>query len=277
MRRLFQFLYKYRALFVFLLLETVCGWLIIDHNSYQRIAFLKSSSQLVGGITSFTDDVAYYFQLRQVNEQLAEENARLRDEVSRYQQSLLFSVADYNPRPERIDQYHYLQAKVVNNSLLGFQNYLTINKGSLDGVTPGMGVLGPRGVVGKVRYVSRHYSTITSLLHSDIQVSARLRSTKNFGTLSWNQESYRKAELKFIPRHVIVSTQDTVETTDFNAVFPPGLLIGTVDTVNTQPNSTFHEISVALATDFNDLEFVYLIENRLREEKDSIELSTDGN
>lgn len=276
MRRLFQFLYKYRAFFVFLLLEAVCGWLVIDHNSYQRIAFLKSSSQLVGGITSFTDDVAYYFQLRSVNEQLADENARLRDEVARYQQSLLFSVADRSPRPERINQYHYIQAKVVNNSLLGFQNYLTINKGSIDGVTPGMGVMGPTGVVGKVRYVSRHYSTITSLLHKDIQVSAQLSRTGNFGTVSWNQDSYRYALLEYIPRHVVVKENDTVQTSDYNAVFPSGLLIGTVDTVITRPNGTFHEIKVELATDFNKLEYIYLIENLLREEKDSLELSTDG-
>lgn len=278
MTRLFQFLFKYRAFFIFLLLEVVCGWLIVNQNNYQRIAFLQSSGRIVGGITQTTDHIAYYFGLSSVNAQLAGENARLRDELTRYQQSLLFANIEQNPAPAVINQFHHEQAKVINNNLLAFQNYLTINKGRQHGVAAGMGVVGPNGVVGKVRAVSEHFATITSLLHADIFISASLGEKGSFGTLRWEGQSYEHAQLDFIPRHVQVLKGDQVLTSGYNAVFPPGVLIGTVDTVITEPNATFHNINVTLATDFSQLEYLYIIQNRLLEEKDSIEsLVPNGN
>ena len=77
MGQLLAFLVKYRAFFIFLFLELICISLIVSNNDYQRSAYLKSSSSLIGSITESSDNIGEYFGLKRVNRELAEENATI--------------------------------------------------------------------------------------------------------------------------------------------------------------------------------------------------------
>src|SRR5688572_22035117 len=177
MERLFIFLYTYRAFFTFLILEVICAWLIIENNQYQSARFFNSSNSVVASLNNISQGVREYFLLRNINSTLAEENAYLRSKLEEYKQ--LETATDSISKADSavIKQFEFVSAKVVNNSVNRFTNYLTINKGSDVGIKPGMAVISPLGAVGKVKAVSNHYSVVTSLLHKDYKLSVIISRT----------------------------------------------------------------------------------------------------
>src|SRR5690606_3417370 len=173
MQRLLYLIYLYRTFIIFTGLEVVCLWLIARNNPYQSSAFFSSSNRIAGKALEIREGIVGYFQLKEVNENLAIENAALRDALSRMEAAKGIPLSDtliHNDSTARvaavhvdsamINQYDYLPAKVISNSTRMFKNYITINQGSNVGVRPGMGVINSDGVVGRVKAVSEHYATI---------------------------------------------------------------------------------------------------------------------
>lgn len=275
MLRLYLILYKYRAFLSFLLIEFVCWWLIVQNNQYQSAAFFNSSNHLAGTIYSIRNNVTEYLNLKDVNRNLADENAQLRQQLFNNQVRLSSpSIESSVLEPHLSLQYQFLPTKVINNSIHNYDNYLTLNRGSLDGIEPGMGVISTRGVVGKVKATSKHYSTVTSLLHSDVMISSVLEGSNTFCTTKWDGRSPGEAELLYVPRHQKIELGDSVVTSGFNSVFPEDVMIGTISEIGLPENATFYEVKIQLSTDFNALSYTYVCINKLRFEKDSIELNT---
>jgi rod shape-determining protein MreC len=165
---------------------------------------------------------------------------------------------------------------VVNNTTRYYKNFITVNKGSKDGVKPGMAAISSIGVVGKVKSTSEHFSVLISLLNIDEQVSSVIKRTGHFGTIQWDGTDPRLIQLKYIPRHVQPLAGDTIATSGFNAVFPEGVLIGVIKEVRLKEEAPFYDITVALAQDFSSVAFVEIIKSNLKAERDSLELKTMG-
>lgn len=271
MRSLFLFLFKYRTFFVFVILQILCFWLIISNNRYQSAAFFTSSNQLAATIMTTTDNVSDYFNLGAQNRKLAEENARLKKLLNEKQQISSYFPAKRVKDTAVLKQFNYVPAKVVKNSVSWSNNYITINKGAKDGIHKGMGVVSHDGIVGIVKSSSGYFSTITSLLHSNIFISSVIKRTGDLCSTSWDGRNPYEATLRFVPRHIRLQPGDTIVTSGFNAIFDKGTLIGTVKETSIEENATFYNVTIDLATDFNSLSYVYVIENRLRVEKDSLE------
>ena len=269
MRRLFLFVYTYRAFFVFLVFEGLSAFLIVQNQNYHRAAFINSSNLLVGNIVTMTSNVSDYFYLTTQNEQLANEVARLKELVEALGPGVIVTQSS----DEGTDSlYRFTAAKVVNNSFRQLNNYLTLDKGHKHGIQPNQGVISVDGIVGKVRSVSDNFSTVVSLLHTDFLISSVIKRSGTFCTTNWDGRDPQLANLLYVPRHVFVSPGDTVMTSGYNSIFPPNQLIGVVDEVNTSPNANFHDIRVRLATDFSSLNYVSVGEYLLSTEKDSLEL-----
>jgi rod shape-determining protein MreC len=269
MQKLFLFLFQYRAFFFFIILEVISGYLIVHNNRYQNAAFFNSSNHIAGSILHTSDNIYSYFSLKEVNEILAEENARLRAQLTNQEEKDTSSL--FINDPELNDQYNFLAAKVIKNSTDMYNNFITIDKGSLNGVEPGMGVISPDGVVGKVKSVSRHYATVTSILHTDGLVSSIIKQSGVFGSLKWEGKDATTASLLYIPRHIKVTKGDTITSSGFNAIYPAGILIGTVNEIDIKGNAAFYDIKVTLSTDFSKLGYVYVVQNKLKFERDSLE------
>lgn len=271
MNTLFQFLYTYRALALFLVLELVCAWLIVQNNRYQSAAFFNSANTVAANVTQTSNEVSSYLYLKETNESLSEENARLQQELHQLQQQLALPSMRAAIPAEVEQQYTFQAAQVINNSIHNSKNYITINKGRVDGVKPGMGIIGPDGVVGRIKSTSDHFSVAISLLHTNMYVSAVVSSTDAFGSVRWYARDPQEANLDFIARHQKVSEGDTILTSSYNSIFPPGIPIGTVKDVSLSDNATYYDIKIDLATDFSRLSYVYVIRNRLLQERDSLE------
>ncbi len=276
MERLLNFVYAYRALFTFLALEFFCAWLIVENNQYQSTKFFNSSNRISARIISFSSTIREYLSLRELNTDLAGENADLRKKLEQRNQSLYSLDVRELRDPAIINRFDYVSAKVVNNSTGFTKNFITINRGTDAGIKPGMAVISAKGAVGKVKSVSKHYSVLISLLNIDEQVSSVIKSLGYFGTSQWDGVDPRQVELLYIPRHVKLHTGDTVVTSGYNAIFPEGVLVGVIKEVNLKEETPFYDIKVELAQDFGNLTFVEVIKSTLKHEKDSLEQVTIG-
>ncbi|MGV3589752.1 MAG: rod shape-determining protein MreC [Adhaeribacter sp.] len=290
MRNLFAFIYRYRGFLVFLLLEILCAYLIIKNNSYQGAAFYNSANAYAGRVLEFQREVADYFRLVEVNQALVAENKALQESLTNILLSdKLDSIpptpdSSYRLKPDSLTlaqqkldttgivrTFRFVPGKVIKNSVRLVNNHLLLNVGRAQGVEPGMGVVSGSGVIGRVKAVSQNYSTIYSLLHSQMLVSAKVRRTNTAGTIRWEGDNYREATLDYIPRHIKLTKGDTVVTSGYNAVFPAGILIGRVLSAQQEPDKMFLTVKVRLAVDFDNLTYVYVIKNTRRAERDSLE------
>jgi rod shape-determining protein MreC len=274
MLRIFQFLYRIRAFFLFAFLEFLAIWMIVANNSPQGAAFFNSSTELVGNALKKQADVVQFFSLVDANDALVEENASLMQEILRLQ-------VKPDSMPLAIDSaleatFLLKSARVVANSMRFSQNHLTLHKGAKDGIKPGMGVFNSQGIVGRIKSVSENYSVAFSVLNTNLLISAKIKSSDVFGSVQWDGGNTSEVQLLYVPRHVKASKGDTVITSGFNAVFPEGILIGKISKVEvnkTDPN--YLALTVKLSTDFSKLTYVYLVENTRFQELDSLYRQSD--
>jgi rod shape-determining protein MreC len=268
MQQLLAFLYKYRVFGYFLFLQLLCFWLLTRYNRYYNASFFNSSNYLAAQIQSSRNQFQNYLSLVEVNKELSNENARLRRQLAKQ----LRERSSF----DSTRQFEYITSDIVSSDFQRSENYLTLNKGSNDGISPGMGVLSPNGVVGIVKSTSRRFSTVTSLLHQDLMVSSVLASSETLCTTQWDAVDPLTSAVKYIPRHISVRKGDSVLTSGFNAIFPEGLLIGTIEDFKLSDESPFYEAEIKLASDFTSLHIVYVIKNRYKDELDSLQLLNDS-
>lgn len=268
MQRILLFLYSLRVFLLFILLEVIAIWLIVSYNSQQGSVFFNSSNQLAGKILGTKNNVSEYFSLREVNTRLVETNAELLAELEMYRKPAdsLFIQLD----SLKMASFEFKGAKVINNSIRLSQNHLTLNKGANQGIKPGMGVFNGQGVVGRVKGVSENFSTVISLLHTALLVSSKIESTEVFGSIKWDGNSPKHAKMLYVPRHVKVQVGDKIVTSGYNAVFPEGIAIGKILEVNQGTDTNYLDIVVELSTDFTRVTYVYLVENTIELELDSL-------
>lgn len=272
MRNFILLIRRYNFFIVFLLLQGVCIFLLVQNNTYQRAVFITTSNTVVGTLYSAYSSVTDYLKLGITNQILAEENARLRqtDSSSFYIASAeLVKVKD----SVEIQQYEYITARVINNSVNRVDNYITLDKGSLQGINPDDAVISSNGVVGIVRHVSPHFSTVTSLLHSGSRISSKIKKNEFFGTTVWDGKDPEYGQLIDIPSHAQVEVGDSIVTNTYSDIFPRGILVGTVAEIGTSGQS-FKKIKVHFATGFQNLSYVYVVRNLLKTERDSLEEKT---
>lgn len=273
MLRILQFLYSLRSFLLFVLLEVLAIGLIVSNNSPQGAAFFNSSNALIGSVLKTRSDILDFFSFAQANETLIRENTLLLEQIKALKQE-----PDSLPIP--LDsafeaQFQFTGARVISNSLRFAQNHLTLNKGSKDGLKPGMGIFNQDGIVGRVKSVSENYSVGISLLNTGLLVSSKIKSTENFGSVNWDGKSSKQAKMLYVPRHVRAQAGDTIVTSGFNAVFPEGIRIGIISSVNQGADPNYLDILIDLSTDFSRVNYVYLVENTQIVELDSLYIKSE--
>ena len=278
MRRLLEFLVGKRHWFLFILLEIVAITMVYRNNRYQRNIMFSSANVVTGQIASLSASVTSYMNLREINKELLERNGRLELRLLDLQDQLEAMMADTvqvdvfaDDSTYQYVDYSFVVANVVNNSVSALSNYITVDKGRLDGVAPDMGVVSERGVAGIVTTVSDHFSVIIPLLNPKFKLSCKVLGSSYFGSLSWSGRDVAYANLDELPRHVEFQKGDTIVTSGYSAVFPAGIIVGTVADFEKQRDDNFYSLQVKLATDFPSLQTVRILKNFRQEEQRAIE------
>jgi rod shape-determining protein MreC len=249
-------------------LEAISIGLIVSYNSPQGAVFFNSSNQFTGRFLTLRDNFVEHFYLSSANDALAEKNASLIKELQTYKQP---TDSVYLALDSALQStFEFRSARVINNSLHLNQNHLTLNKGKKHGIKEGMGVFNEEGIIGRVKGVSQNFASVISLLHTETLVSSKIKKTDVFGSTKWDGRDSQKAKLIYVPRHVTIAVGDTIVTSGYNSIFPEGINIGIVDEVETGEETNYLDITIKLTVDFSKLTYVYLVENTMEVELDSL-------
>ena len=270
MRTLWRFINRYNAFFLFLIFEVAALIIYVKNNSYQRAEFINSASGVIGRLNAEKNQFYGYLSLKDVNDSLAQENAHLRSQLKA---SYYVDTASKHKVTDTVyhQQYEYIVARVINNSVNEPNNYLTINKGSQQGISKGMGVICNKGIVGKVIFVSDHFALVQSLLHKDSQFSAMLADNKEIGSIEWNDElDPHKGILKDVSNNAQPKVGEWVVTSGYS-LFPEGVPVGKVSSLHTKGGGYSLNMEVNLSVDFSKLEYVNVVDNKFGKEQEALE------
>jgi rod shape-determining protein MreC len=268
MQQIFNFILKNSNRLLFLLLLVISLSLTIQSHSYHKSKIISSANFFTGGIYEKINNVDEYFGLREKNNELALENARLK--------SILFNQKDTTKLPQidsikGVKKVDIIVSKVIHNSYSIQENFITINNGSASGIKPKMGVINSAGIVGIVDKTSKNYSTIISILNVNSMINAKIKKSNHFGSLIWNGKNTGFVQLIDVPRLAGVRKGDTIVTGGESIIFPENIGIGTIDKVYIDDETNYYTLDIKLFNDMTNLGHVYIIKNKDAEEITNLE------
>lgn len=258
MQQLFYFFRKYKYFLFFLLLGFISIFFTINNNDFHKSKFISSANEITGGLYEKTSQISNYFNLKSQNEKLILENTQLKNLVekntSKVDSTIQISVVDSINYHQK---YTYTSAKIYSNNYHNSTNFILINKGLNQGINKEMAVVNSKGIIGITEYVSANYTRVQSILNSNSKINAKLKNSFHFGTLAWNGLDYNVVQLEDIPRQANIQIGDTIITGGKSTIFPEGILIGTIQKINSQ--SSNNSIDIKLFNDMSDIGHVYII------------------
>lgn len=257
------------------MLEGIGVMLIVQFNNYQNAKMFTSANSVAGNLFAAITDVNSYFALKSENARLLQYNKELNGQVTalkarlaQHQDSAMVATL-----PHKANGFFYNSATVVNNALNAVNNYITIDKGTADGVEAEMGVFCNEGVVGIIYTASEHYSVVIPLLNSKSSISCRVKGSDSFCTLQWDGSDTRYSYLVDLPRYTKFEIGDTVVTSGFSSIFPADIPVGIIERTEDSDDGMFAQARVELFTNFATLRKVYIVGNEGRKEQWELENS----
>ena len=280
MRNLLNYILRNSAWFLAVLLIAFSLVQVFNHNSYQRSVYLSSANKVTGEIYRVSNDVISFFYLKSNNQELLKRNAQLETKVQLLKKRITTlsndttTIESFTIDSVQSTQFEFIPADVVNISITKFNNYITIDKGALNGVKPDMGVISYDGVVGVVRSVSKHFSVIIPVINPKFRLGAKLKNSENFGSIMWNGNNADMAQLTELPKHEKFAVGDTI-VTGFSRIFPEGIIIGYNQEMGKSMDDNFNTFNISLATNFHTLQHVLIIDDKYHTERTTLESSVN--
>ena len=278
MRNLLNYILRNSPWFLATLLIAFSVFLVFKHNSYQRSVYLSSANKVSSQLYGISNNVTSFFQLKRNNNELLGRNAELERSVQQLRKHIITLTGDTSTiEAFTLDsivpaQFEFIPADVVNISISKFNNYITIDKGSLDGIAPDMGVISTKGVVGVVRNVSKHSAVIIPIINPMFRLGAKLKNSDNFGSIAWDGNNAKEAQLREVPKHELFAVGDTV-VTGFSRIFPEGITVGFTKEIGVSTDDNFNTFNINLATNFQTLQHVLVINDKYHRERINLETS----
>lgn len=277
MKNIIGFIRQNFTFFSFLILQIVSLVMLSSYSKSHEAFFGGWTNQVAGNVNRYYNNWAYFFNLKETNAKLVAENAALRNQLAQD-----FSAMDTSKKLgtlvlrkdslEKIRKFYYYPAKVVGNTFTLQKNYIWIERGAKQGIKKDMAAISPDGsIVGVVIEVNDNYSKIMSLLHRNSKVSAMLKRDKVAGSIEWDGADPNILVLKNISKSAAPKIGDTVLTSPYSSNFPAQLMVGRVTSIVKDPASNFLTLNVKAATNFFNLEYIYLVENRRMAEQKQLE------
>lgn len=270
MRGLLQLFATYGNFLLFLALEGIALFMVVQFNHRQRAIWGNSLGLAAASTEATVDRIGDYVGLREEVIRLQGANIALMEQLdnARYRNAIKRDTA-FSEASEPL--YTFIGANVVSNEVTSLSNTFRLDKGRLHGVEPGMGVIATEGIAGVVLAVSDHFSLVMSILHRESRVKAEIASSGYFGTLTWNGKSPRYLTLEAIPKHAALLEGDTVVTSGYSNLFPEGIMVGEVAEIALPAGENFYQVKVELVNDLSRLRYVYIVENQMREEHEQLD------
>ena len=272
MRRIIYLIKKFRYFLLFIILEILAFIIIIQDHSYHQSKFVNSANFFTGGLYNKANSINEFFHLRKDNQLLSEENARLKNLLGKRENTYAIDSFTVIDTSQYFQKYDYSVAKIINNNYTKRNNFITLNKGAKHGLTPDLGVVNSKGIIGVIKNVSTNYATVLSILNSNSNINVRLKNSNHFGTLVWDGKDYNITQVIDIPRQAMVKAGDTIVTGGKSAIFPEGIEVGVVKDFRYAQNK-YQIINILLFNDMSAIGEVQIVKNLHKDEQVTLEQS----
>jgi len=261
MLKLLLYLTRKKSFLLFVLLELIALVLIIDAHTYSKIKQNSFNTAISGFVNDRLSIINYHLNLKKQNELLEQQNTRL-----------LIGITNKTPNDTgALDgQFDYIPCYVINNQYQFDNNSVIINKGTADGVTPEMGVIGTNGIIGITQKTSTHFAQIISVLNTHSKISVSLKNTNHSGFLQWNAIDPNIFDVVDVPLNAKVNIGDTLVTSGMSSVFPKGILVGKIIDFKELSDRKSYKIILESFMDMTNLGTAYVVKNKYKKEFDSI-------
>ncbi len=270
MQQIISFIIKYKYFLFFLLLETLALTFTIQSHSFHKSKFVNSANIFTGGIYKRINNFKEYTNLRIHNNQLLEENVRLKNRLSKQFIDSTSNSISVNDSVKYLQKYSYTPGKIINNQYHKKYNYLTLNKGIIDGVKPDQGVVNSNGIIGITNTISNNYATVLSILNENSKINVKLLNSLHYGTLIWDGKDYNVLQLDDLPIQANIKKGDTIITGGKSTIFPEGIPVGSIIDIFKENNS-YKSINIKLFNDMSAIGPVNIITNFDKEEINQLE------
>ena len=260
MQRLIAFIEHNFHIILFVILQTICGFLIFSLNPYQQAIFSKASLGVTSSINKLSSDVYSYWNLKS-------QNTLLQNQISQqfkesFPQSLYYlndtlSISDTSMH--RL--FDAIPAHVVFNTAHKTNNVFIINKGLDHGIKKNMGVIYSQGIAGVVLSSNQNYSAVMSLLNTNMKITPHINGQEYFTEMIWDNSKFNCLTINGVNKLEQINLGDVVSTGNSSLLFPKGIPIGHISKINDTPKSQYFELKLETATNFRNLEYVFVIIN----------------
>ncbi len=271
MQQIINFIIKNSYKLLFLLLLILSLTLTITSHTYHRSEYINSANRISGSVYTKINDVNEYLSLKEKNKELASENALLKEMLFNRKDTLITSKTLFR---NDLNNFNVVVGKVVRNSFNARENYITINAGNALGIKTDMGVINDKGVVGIVEKTAKDFATIQSILNIKSKINAKIKNSDHFGSLVWDGKNVGFAQLIDVPRLASLRKGDSIVTGGNSDIFPENIPVGKIDKIFIDRKTNYYTINVRLFNDMTALGYVYIIENKLKKQKQDLETIT---
>ena len=276
MRKLIRFIIRNKVLLIFLSLLLISSMIMSYEAKNESFNLRDFTTDVIGKLSNLQNKIAYLPGIYRLNEKLVKENehyhsmiinlqSRLQDSINNRVESFYFSDSN-----NIATNWDLIVSNVLDNSLFRNKNYIIIDKGISSGIKDGMGAVNNEGIVGIVKHCSYRYCILYSLLHEYVSISSKVKKSNRICSIEWNNNDHTMAKLLFLTKDILIEKGDTIVTSGYSDIFPPNIVIGVVDEVIITPEEKFQQIDIRLSTDFSTLDYLYIIKNFNRKERDSL-------
>ncbi len=260
--RLLDFIRSTYVAILFILAETIAISHYASTSSYSRAKVLASSNAVIGSGQRAIRNTVHLFGLSAENRRLSEYIATLEMEIDNFeaQQSDILpdDVTLFN-NPE----YTYIVARAISNSINKEDNFIVLDKGIEDGVRENMAVITPNGeLLGYITGCSSRFSATLSALSYSFKSSGKLLDGEHFGSISWSGDSRYELTMSELSKYATINVGDTIVSTGFSQIFPPGVNIGRVKRFELNQMQTAYNVAVELSADITAVDYVLIVGRR---------------
>ena len=275
MRNIIRLIQKYKNFLFFIVLEIIVISLLFSwRNSFHSSNYINSSNTITSGLFSLKNDVVTYFNLRKINESLLEENVFLKEKL--HNQSISVGKRFVKVNDSLFyKSYSFQKAKIINSQFKFSQNNLLINKGSLNGISTKMGLIGTKGVIGIIDNVSAHFSSVKPLINPQFGLKVIHQMSNTWGDFKWvpSENNYRTAIVENLPIYTSVNKNDNFITTGSDGIFPSGIRVGKAVRINQNIELQTLSVLIELEEDYSNSNIGFVVKNLNNKEINHLKLN----
>lgn len=260
MGKFFLFIRKIHIYILFVIFEVIAIGYYRNSSMYADATVLMHSKSVTMGVDKVTGEISSFINLREENRLLSEHVAQLSAELDSYRLTLKGIIPDSVALSEEIikGRYDYTPVNVVGNSIVKLHNFITIDKGSNQGIEDKMALVSGGNILGYVVAISDNFALAISILNIDFKSSGKIKGTEFYGSILWDGVSSEEVILTELPKYADINVGDTITSTTYSSIFPPDLNIGIVESFELI-NGTYFTAKVRLSQPMGKIDNVIAV------------------